>query len=59
MKISSSLSIQGKILKWQDISSFGKILDGAIRGVEITGAGCYHGGAVFPGYEGEFFHRCE
>ncbi len=31
MKISSSLSIQGKILKWQDISSFGKILDGAIR----------------------------
>ncbi len=29
--MSFPLSSQGKIFRWQDISPFGKILDGAIR----------------------------
>jgi nitrate reductase assembly molybdenum cofactor insertion protein NarJ len=34
VKTPLSLSTHGKIFKWQDISAFGKILDGAIRAID-------------------------
>jgi hypothetical protein len=32
---------ENQIFKWQDISAFGKILDGVIRGIEIPPESVY------------------